>query len=113
MRKKSFVGILVWAALLGGAHAKILYFPHLGDGDGLSTLFVVTSSSDKPARGKLGFFAQDGTAQSLPGIGSPSIELDLASNESITFQSDGTSDPLITGYAVVELDREEVSGLSI
>ncbi len=96
-------------------HAKTLYFPHYGDGDGLRMTFVVSNYSDATATGALSVYDTFGDPAPLPfESGTASVvELTLPPNSSTVLRTQGTSDPLRTGFVRVELDQEEVSGVAI
>jgi hypothetical protein len=96
--------------------ARTFYFPHYGDGSGLSMQFAVNNLSGETATGKLIVHGNDGSRQTLgfEGIG-PRSELDLSiePNSTLVFSTLGDSNPLKTGYISVELDQEDVSGIAI
>lgn len=95
--------------------AKTFYFPHYGDGGGVSMLFSVSNLSDTPALGAMTFYDSVGAPQQLPldpGEASQ-IVLSLPPNSTKVVSTHGTSIPVKTGYAKVELNQEEVSGVAI
>ncbi|HSR52342.1 MAG TPA: DNA/RNA non-specific endonuclease [Acidobacteriota bacterium] len=105
--------LVVLAALSNVVEAKKLIFPHYGDGGGLRMFFSVTNASQQRATGAIRFFAPDGTPRSLPGIGSAVVSLDLEAKQTVQLSSDGSSDPLVTGYVEIEVNQSAVSALSI
>ncbi|MCY3776535.1 MAG: hypothetical protein OXH11_11180, partial [Candidatus Aminicenantes bacterium] len=95
-------------------HAETFYFPHYGDGDGLRMTFVVSNHSEATATGTLRVYDTQGDPAPLPfESGAASVvDLTLAPNSSTVLRTQGTSDPLRTGFVKVELDQEEVSGVA-
>ncbi len=97
------------------ATAKTFYFPHYGDGSGLSMLFSLSNLSGAPAAGTIRFFDQQGNAQTLPltdGAASESPLL-LPPHSTVVLTSDGSSNPVKSGYVQVELDQEDTTGVAI
>lgn len=95
--------------------ARTIFFPHHGDGNGLSMTVVVNNLSSEQATGVLRAFAPDGSPQLLPFLSGSAEEvlLDLPPSGSKTLVTAGTSDPLKTGYLVLETDTTEVVGTAI
>lgn len=114
--KPAALASLILAALLAApVQAKTLYFPHFGDGSGFSMIFVINNLSPQPVTGTLRFYGSDGSLQTLPfeeGERSE-ISLDLAPHSTAVFATRGTSQPVRSGYAVAELDEEQVTGSAI
>lgn len=92
--------------------ARTIFFPHYGDGDGLSMAIVVNNLSSERATGVLRAFAPDGGPQLLPFLSGSAeeIPLDLPPRGSKTLVTAGSSDPLKTDYPVLEMDTTEVRG---
>lgn len=107
-----FVFANVAVASFAGTISERFFFPHYADGAGISMQISITNSSSTSALATLHVFDDQGEPQSLPGIGS-SLEMTLASHETIVLTSLGSSDPVRTGYMIVEGDSREVSGLAI
>ena len=106
-------------AILFAAHSyiygKTLYFPHYGDGEGLRMIFVVSNYSDAVATGTLSVYDTSGDLAPLSfenGAASV-VDLTLPPDSSKVLRTQGTSDPLRTGFVRVDLDQEEVSGVAI
>ncbi len=109
---------LILAATLmagGSASARTFYFPHYGDGSGLSMLVSVSNFSDQTATGTIRFRDPQGAPQTLPFQGGAVSEmaLSLGPNSSIVLNTDGSSNPVRSGYIEVQLDREETGGVAI
>ncbi|HSR52920.1 MAG TPA: hypothetical protein VLV83_19025 [Acidobacteriota bacterium] len=100
------------AASLAGTISERFFFPHYADGAGISMQISITNSSSTGAFAALHVFDGRGEPQTLPGIGSD-VDMALAAHETVVLTSLGTSDPVRTGYIVVEGDSDEVSGLAI
>ncbi len=113
---KSFLlSALLFLVTTGAGHAKTFFFPHYGDGSGLSMLFSLSNLSSSPASGTIRFFDQQGNAQTLPlSAGSVSeLSLTLPANGTVVITSDGSSNPVKSGYVQVDLDQEATSGVAI
>ncbi len=115
--RKSCVSLLFCLALLLGpanlALAKDLYFPHFAEGAGWFFQLTLTNLSSQTAVGTITFYDSTGSPQILPfnsGMAS-SFELSIPVASAVTFATAGTSPTLLTGYAVVELDQENVTGI--
>jgi hypothetical protein len=91
------------------------YFPHYGDGDGLSMILGVNNLSSNRSTGKLTLLDASGKPQSLPFESGPSNELTLGleKNAATIAKSQGTSSPLKSGYVKVEMNQREASGVAI
>lgn len=98
-----------------GAEARTLYFPHYGDGSGLSMMVVINNLSDQRAIGTLRAFAADGSPQELPFASGTAAEVpfNLQAGGSVVLTTAGTSSPLKSGYLVLESDQPDVSGVAI
>ncbi len=91
------------------------YFPHFGDGDGLSMLMAVSNLSQNPASGVLTILDPGGRSQELPLDSGPTsqVPLNLQPNATGIFQTSGSSSPAKSGFIRVDADRPEVSGVAI
>ena len=109
---------LVWAVLLAvfgslvTLEAGKFYFPHYGEGNGLSTLWSITNYSNRSAAVTMRVFDQDGNTVSLPGIGSTQF-LSLNPNETRVLKSSGASNPARSGYVEIETTNDAISAVSI
>ncbi len=94
---------------------KTFYFPHFGDGGGLSTLFVITNPSATAATGTITFYDPAGSLQSVPLISGSisSLPLSLAPHSSARFETRGTSNPVKSGYVQVQVSSGDVGGVAI
>lgn len=115
MRRFPFLGLVL---CIGGAftEARTLYFPHYGDGGGLSMTFTVLNSADTTAFGSIQFFDSSGAPQGLPilsrGVQSK-VDFSLGPHGSLRLQTTGGSSPLRSGFATVTSFQESVSGVAI
>ena len=91
------------------------YFPHYGDGDGIRMIFSLSNPSDQSAQVTISFHDRAGNPEQLPIAGGPShsVPLQLAPNSSMVVETDGTSTPLKSGYAVVESSHGRITGVAI
>jgi len=99
---------------LGRANTSF-YFPHYGDGSGLSMLFTISNLSESSENGSMEIFDPQGDPQSLPfDIGSSQeVLFDLPPNATQVLRTDGLSVPLKTGYAEVQMTRQQTTGLAV
>ncbi len=109
--------LLIWlfGALAGtSGWAGRMTFPHYGDGGGLSMAFSISNLSAETARGRLAFFDSEGQPQVLPLASGPAAELplELAPQSSFVVRSDGSSAPVRSGFAVLEMDQDEISAVA-
>lgn len=85
-----------------------LFFPHLADGQGQSTAFVLTNPSGQPVNGRIDFISDSGDALQIPlqgGAGPVSSqEFDLDPRSSIRIQSSGDRTTLQSGWARLTAD---------
>ena len=64
MKASRILFALILASLfMLGVEAKTLYFPHYGDGGGISMLFSITNSADSTVTGTLKFYDPMGSPQ--------------------------------------------------
>ncbi|MFZ0430029.1 MAG: sialidase family protein, partial [Acidobacteriota bacterium] len=92
------------------------YFPHYGDGQGLSMQVAINNPSDQTASGRLAVYDQAGDPQELPfaDLGSmSSVDLSIPPKSTRVLTTLGTSDPVRVGFIRVELDQPEASGVAI
>lgn len=100
----------------GDATRGSFLFPHSGDGAGLSMRFVINNLGDEdPVVGKVSFLDSKGQPQELPlAQGSASeFPLDLASHATLLLSSEGSSNPVKTGFVSVEAEPATVGGVAI
>ncbi len=113
---KRFGMAMLWCALVSTAYGKTLYFPHSGDGQGLSMTIVVSNYSDEPTTGRLSILNPKGLPQSFPfeseGTVS-SIDLNLGPRTTRVFRTLGTSSPFKSGYLKLDTDSSDVGGVAI
>lgn len=95
------------------------YLSQIGDGPipgngTFQTTIVVSNLTNSTARGAVGFFASDGTPLMLPSGGNMRSNLQFAIPPfgSVTFETDGTSDPVAVGYGRI-VSESPVEGTSI
>jgi hypothetical protein len=93
------------------------FFPHYGDGSGLSTSFVINNLLSESVAGQISFFDPAGNPQQMPLEAEPpanQITLDLDAKASRVLKTDGSTpgNPLV-GYSAVELDEPGASGVAI
>lgn len=99
----------LFSSALGG---QTVYFPQYADGEGFSMQITILNSSATPSQAALRIFDFAGMPQELPGIGSD-LNLELGPNQTMVLTSDGSSNPVKTGYMELESESAEVSGLAI
>ncbi len=94
---------------------KTFFFPHFGDGGGLSTLFVITNPSSTGATGTITFYDPAGFLQAVPltSGSASSLPLNLAARSSVRFETRGTSNPVKSGYVQVQVNSDLVGGVAI
>jgi len=94
----------------------VFYFPHYGDGDGLSMSFTFENPSETAARVNVEVYDSNGNTAELryTGYGSyGNFYTDLAPHGSFTMKTDGSSSPLKVGYVKVQSTNDEVTGVAI
>lgn len=94
---------------------KAFYYPHYGDGEGLSMLFAAINLSNQPAAGQMTFHDRAGNLQSLPmenGAASQ-VPLDLPPRSTHVLSTVGDSQPVRSGYVRVEQEDSRLSGVAI
>ncbi len=106
------ISVLVFC---GGLQAGTLYFPHYGDGGGLSMLFSVTNPSEVSSSVRLSFFAPSGATATLPLTqGSRSfVQFTLPPGTTRVFRTNGASNPVKSGFVTLESDNDQVTGLAV
>ncbi|RPI27823.1 MAG: hypothetical protein EHM61_07190 [Acidobacteria bacterium] len=114
MRKCFLVFICFWL-IPAGLRADVFYFPHLADGQGTYTLFSITNHSERVATGDLSLFTLEGSPLTLPFVGGPQsvLPLSLAPHSTQLFITSGTSNPVVSGWAKVQLSEENVTGAAM
>jgi hypothetical protein len=94
----------------------LFYFPHYGDGDGLSMVFTFENPTDMEARVYVYNYDSDGNLTPLEYVGYDSYTCffkDLEPHGSLTLKTTGTSNPLKVGYVMVQSDNDNITGIAI
>lgn len=107
---------LVITQFLSADVVSTVYVPHLADGGGWKTVFTIVNLSGNPAGGTLRFHAEDGSALSLPIVGSTtgpssSLSVSVAPNAMVVVETSGTASSTVVGWA--ELILPTSSSLTI
>lgn len=92
------------------------YFPHYGDGGGLSMRFALSNfDSAATAGGELRVQAPDGSPQALPFHEAPDdrVALSLTPHSSRVLATDGSSNPLKSGFVKVTAGGAAIGGVAI
>lgn len=94
---------------------QAFYFPHYGDGSGLSMVFSNSNLAEATATGSMSVFDPAGLPQELPfAVGAESVvDLSLEPNATAVLRTDGNSAPPKSGYVRVDLDQGDVTGTAI
>jgi hypothetical protein len=111
----SVLSTLSVADLDSGRANTSFYFPHYGDGSGLSMLFTYSNLSESSESGSMEIFNPQGDPQSLPfEIGSSEeVLFDIPPKATRVLRTDGGSVPLKTGYVDVQMTRQQTTGLAV
>ncbi len=113
--KRTCLSMLLILLAMDAALARTFFFPHYGDGSGISMLFSLSNLSTSEAAGTIRFYDRLGNPQPLPlaeGLVSE-LPILLPSHGTVALSTDGSSNPVKSGYVEVELDQEETSGVAI
>lgn len=92
------------------------FFPHYGDGDGLSMVFTFENPTDMEARVDVDIFDSNGNLQKLDFVGyglKDSFYADLEPQGSLTMKTRGNSNPLKVGFVRVQSENDNVTGVAI
>lgn len=95
---------------------SLFYFPHYGDGDGLSMSFTFGNPSNTDARINVNVYDSNGNEAQLNYVGHGPLGnfyTDLEPHGSLTVKTDGSSSPLKVGYVKVQSDNDDVTGVAI
>jgi len=109
-----FVPVLL-SLLPVAAQAVSLSVPQLADGATWKTTLTVFSRSSRTTQVEILFFGDDGKPLALPIVGKgpvATVQANLGPFDSATFETEGTSNTLLVGWAHVESDNE-VGGVSV
>jgi hypothetical protein len=89
--------------------AVTLTLPHIADGGGYRSRFVLINSSDAPATATVEFFASGGGPVALPvnGTGTTRHVVQLAPRQVVSVRTDGTSPEIKWGWARVTTNARE------
>src|SRR5262252_1836400 len=94
--KRLLLLTMVITRFLSADVVSTVYVPHLADGGGWKTVFTVVNLSGNPADGTLRFHSEDGSALSLPILGSTtgpssSLSFSVSPNAMVVFETSGTA----------------------
>lgn len=89
--------------------AVTLHFPHVADGGGYRSSFLLMNPANAPVTATLDFFASDGSPLSLPigGTGRTWHVVQLGAAQSLRVDTDGTSPAIRWGWARVTTNVRE------
>ena len=93
-RNESLFTTIPVADLSLPASSSQLFFPHVADGDGYISSFILLNTSSSPQSGTLRFFSENGsplTVRQLAGTADSSFPYSIPANGSFLFQTDGSS----------------------
>jgi len=115
MRKATVISLVVCGFLFPCFGDKTFYFPHFGDGGGVSTIISVTNPCAQGANVTLSVYGPDGVLQKVEfttGVFDRTT-FAVSGHSTKTFGTAGLSSPVKSGYIQIQSDVETITATAL